>query len=132
MISSTCNENGIRVLKFTKPHGPVFHYERPTNISFGDQPHINDPLDQKYVYLKQSTLEFAGQGLYAAKDIPANIHFVNYGGLLYDKKQYDLWLQPLMKKKEENGWILDEPLWHKEFQYQTNMFANPNDAAEKT
>ena len=34
--------------------------------------------------------------------------------------------------EEENGWILNEPLWHKEFQYQTTMFANPNDAAEKT
>ena len=132
MISSTYNENGIRVLKFTKPQGPVFHYKEATNISFGDQPDIKDPLDQKYVYLKQSTIESAGQGLYAVKDIPANIHFVNYAGYLYDKKQYDLWLQPLMKKKEENGWILDEPLWHNEFQYQTTMFANPNDAAEKT
>ena len=44
MINSKCNENGIRVLTFSTPHGPVFHYEKPTNVSLGDQPHIKDPL----------------------------------------------------------------------------------------
>ena len=54
MIGSTCNKNGIRVLEFSKPHGPVYHYEEATNITFGDQPHLRDPLDKKYVYLKDS------------------------------------------------------------------------------
>ena len=39
-----CNENGIHILTFSKPHGPVFHYKKPTHASFGDQPHIQDPL----------------------------------------------------------------------------------------
>ena len=54
MKSSTCNANGIQVLKFSQPHGPVFHYEEATNVTFGDQPHLRDPLEKKYVYVKKS------------------------------------------------------------------------------
>ena len=47
MTSSTCDANGIRVLKFSQPHGPIYHYEEATNITFGDQPNLKDPLDKK-------------------------------------------------------------------------------------
>ena len=69
MIGSSCDANGIRVLKFSQPQGPVFHYEEATNVTFGDQPHIRDPLDTKYVYVKESTVDEAGEGLYAVKDM---------------------------------------------------------------
>ena len=59
--------------KFSEPIGPVFHYEEPTNDTFGDQPHLRDPLDKKYVYLKSSTtFDLAGEGAFAARDVPAN------------------------------------------------------------
>ena len=78
VISSICNKNGIHVLKLSQPHGPVFHYKEATNETFGDQPHLRDPLDEKYVYVKDSTLPFAGEGLFAARDIPAKMNFVLY------------------------------------------------------
>ena len=68
ITGSTCNEHGIKVLTFSEPHGPVFHYEEPTNTTFGDQPHLRDPLDKKYIYLKNSTSsDTAGEGTFAAK-----------------------------------------------------------------
>ena len=54
IISQACNEHGIKVLKFTEPRGPMFHYLEPTNSTFGDQPHLRDPLAKKYLYLKDS------------------------------------------------------------------------------
>ena len=116
-MSSTCDANGIRVLKFSQPHGPVFHYVEATNVTFGDQPHIRDPLDKKYVYVNESTVNFAGEGVYAAKDIPKNIHIVLYGGYLLNQEEYKLWLQELWKKSEANGWMLDDPMRHMLFQY---------------
>ena len=55
MIDSTCDANGIRVLEFSQPHGPVFHYKEATNVTFGDQPNITDSLDKKYVYKQQGS-----------------------------------------------------------------------------
>ena len=76
-------------MTFSEPNGPVFHYEEPTNTTFGDQPHLRDPLDKKYIYLKNSTsFDTAGEGIYATRDIPADIAYVLYGGLLYyDQEQ---------------------------------------------
>ena len=90
---------------------------------------FKDPLDKKYVHVKESRVEFAGQGLYARKYIPANIHFSSHGGYLYDKEQYALWLQVLEEEKTENGWKFDEPLWHLHFQYQFNLHADTKDPA---
>ena len=44
IISETCNPDGIKVLEFDEPRGPVYHYEEPTNATFGDQPNLRDPL----------------------------------------------------------------------------------------
>ena len=97
-MTSTCDENGIRVLKFGKLHGPVFKYEEPTNVSMGDQQHISDPLDRKYGYVNKSKINVAGDGLFAARDIPENTKLVLYGGHLYNKMQYDIWLHQLSEQ----------------------------------
>ena len=112
MIGSSCDANGIRVLKFSQPQGPVFHYEEATNVTFGDQPHIRDPLDKKYVYVKESTVDLAGEGLYAAKDIPANINFVLSGGYLFNEEQYDMRFQQLKEKSIANSGMTDDPDHH--------------------
>ena len=39
-------------MTFCEPHGPFYHYEEATNITFGDQPNLRDPLDKKYIYIK--------------------------------------------------------------------------------
>ena len=110
IIDSTCTEHGIRVLKFSKPHGPVFHYEEATNTTFGDQPHLRDPLDKKYVYLKNSTsFDTAGEGTYATRDIPAGIAYVLYGGYLYDKEQKQILKQRNLEIAKENKWMKDHP-----------------------
>ena len=31
-----CNEHRIKTLEFSQPRGPFFHYEPPTNETFGD------------------------------------------------------------------------------------------------
>ena len=120
-MSSKCDANGIRVLKFSQPHGPVYHYEQPTNFTFGDQPHIRDPLDKKYVYIDKSTVDFAGEGVYAVKDIPEGIQIVLYGGNLFNNEQYKQWVQNLREKSEANSWMMNDPLREEEFKYQIDL-----------
>ena len=54
VIKASSNEFGIMELEFSEPRGPVYHYLKATNETFGDQPHLRDPLDKKYLYLKNS------------------------------------------------------------------------------
>ena len=118
MIGSTCNEHGIRIPTFSKPHGPVYHYEEATNTTFGDQPHLRDPLDKKYVYLKDSdSFISAGEGAYATRDIPKDIYYVIYGGRLYNKEEADILNAELIKKAEANRWMKDEPAFEAEWMY---------------
>ena len=128
MIGSTCDEHGIRILKFSEPYGPVFHYEEATNVSLGDHPYIRDPLDKNYVYVKESTIESAGEGLYAAKDIPKDTQIVLYGGYLYNKKQYKIWVEKLKETSKENGWVKDDPERHFELQNNIDLFPDESDS----
>ena len=98
----------MRILKFSKPHGPVFHYEEATNISFGDQPHLRDPLDKKYIHVKESSV--SGEGIHAAKDIPAYISVVTFGGYLYNAEQHEIWIRQIKEKSRANGWMKDHPM----------------------
>ena len=128
IIDSKCNENGIHVLTFSQPRGPVFHYEEPNNETFGDQPHLKDPLDKKYVFVKDSTIPNAGHGIFAARDIPANINFVLYGGFLYNKEQSEMRDQEINKRIIENGVTMDDPMWFMEMQNDVDLFKSLNDA----
>ena len=84
IVGSSCNKHGIRVLKFSDPIGPVYHYEAPTNVTLGDQPDLRDPLENKYMYIKKS--EFKGEGAFAARDLPPNLIYAQYAGFLYTGK----------------------------------------------
>ena len=118
VIGSTCNEHGIRILTFSKPHGPVYHYEEATNTTFGDQPHLRDPLDKKYVYLKDSdSFISAGEGAYATRDISKDIYYVIYGGRLYNKEEADIVSKEINKKAEANRWMKDNPDLEAEWMY---------------
>ena len=91
IVSSKCNKHGIRVLELSDPVGPLYHYEEPTNTTLGDQPNLRDPLENKYMYIKKS--EFNGEGAFAARDLPENLIYANYGGFLYTGKDFysELW-----------------------------------------
>ena len=104
-----CNEHGIKRLKFSDPHGPYFYYEQPTNKSFGDQPNLRDPLDKKYMYLKNSNIfPGAGEGAFATRDVPADTIFSPYGGMLYNKEQFMILHEKQYQFILENGWKIDD------------------------
>ena len=118
IIDSTCNEKGIRVLTFSKPHGPFYHYQEATNITFGDQPNLRDPLDKKYVNIKETaSFDFAGEGTYASRDIPENITFVLLGGYLYDNEQRKILIEHNMEIARLNNWANDNPEFEKQWMY---------------
>ena len=125
VMYSRCNTDGIHVLKFFHNailQGPIYHYKEATNISFGDSPQLRDPLDKRYVYVKKSTIPNAGEGLFAKRNIPANINFVLYGGLLFNERQMEIRNAQLKKKAEKNKWTLDDPMWHMQSQNDVDLF----------
>ena len=46
VIGQKC-ENGIKVLNFSIPSGPYFHYDPPTSNSLGDQPTLGRSMTDK-------------------------------------------------------------------------------------
>ena len=40
IIGETCNDHGIKLLKFSESRGPFFNYEEPTNETFGNHPNL--------------------------------------------------------------------------------------------
>ena len=115
VIGEHCNEYGIKVLKFSQPSGPIYHYEPATNITFGDQPLLRDPLAKKYLYLKTSNNLIAdesseeSEGTFATRDVPAKTVFVQYGGMIYDKYQTEILKTNVARVIKENNWAKDDP-----------------------
>ena len=122
IIGQSCNVDGIKVLEFGQPRGPIYHYQEPTNATFGDQPHVRDPLDKKYLYLKESdTFDKAGEGAFAAMDIPASTVFVLYGGMLYNEEQNQILGQKLKSLNEKHGWSPDDPEAEAQWKYKHTL-----------
>ena len=105
----------MKVLKFSQPSGPIYHYLPATNISFGDQPLLRDPLAKKYLYLKKSNDLISDvsaeedEGTFATRDVPANTVFVQYGGMIYDEYQDKIHKMNNAKIRKENSWGKEDP-----------------------
>ena len=81
-------KDAIMNVRFSEPRGPTFHYGPPTKDYFGDQPHERDPLDKKYIYLGPSLeMPLAGEGAFAARDIPAGTMVALYGGRVMSEEE---------------------------------------------
>ena len=120
VVSTSCNEHGVMELEFNKPHGPIYHHEVPTNVTFGDQEHFRDPLDKKYVVLKNSDFfENAGEGAFAKMDVPTDTVFALYGGLLFDKEESEIFSNTFSDKIEKYHWTFDDPDYEAEWKYRS-------------
>lgn len=109
------------VLEFSNPIGPFFHYEPPTNETFGDQPHLKDPLDKKYMLVAKSNISpNAGEGAFAIRDIPTNTFFSLYGGMLYTPYQYQILEEQQNKLISKNRTV--HSLINLVLKYQTSTF----------
>ena len=105
-------------MSFSEHLGPFYHYEEATNITFGDQPNSRDPLDKKYVNIKETeSFDFAGEGIYASRDIPENITYVLFGGYLYDNEQKKILIERNMEIARLNNWANDNPELEKQWMF---------------
>ena len=79
VIGEKCNEEGIKIIEFASTNSSQsYHFERPTIDSYGDQPFVLDPLDNKYINISSSTMntressqENNKNGAFAKFDIPS-------------------------------------------------------------
>ena len=86
VIDATCDQDGLVIIsKYTNMSGPELYYEAPTNESFGAGPYgVIDPYERKSVQIMQSSVQQAGEGVFASKDFPADCCTCYYSGFLYD------------------------------------------------
>ena len=80
-------DQGIPVPLVVGGGGQRYHYEPSTSTLITRSPLVRDPYEQRYVYVKESGLPMAGEGLYAK----TNIKKVS---LLIKKKNIFIYLQP--------------------------------------
>ena len=71
MLKVRC-QNGIKEVQLgeTDPKDPTFKYDPPNNVSFGNLPLVRDPMEDLLVKTGPSKLSQAGEGVFAARDIP--------------------------------------------------------------
>ena len=110
-----CNADGIKVLQFTKSlsySGITFRYKRPNSDSMGDKPFVNDPLDNKYIDIGQSSIdtgelsqEFKENGAFAKEDIPPQTVISHNNGYIVNQKERHEWINKQMEilKSSKDG-----------------------------
>ncbi len=103
VTGSRC-EGGIKVLTFSAPHGPDYHYNPPTADALGDQPTLGDPLDSRYVYLGPSpTFPAAGEGTHARTEVPPQTVYALYSGLMWTDDERKKQAERINKDFEERN-----------------------------
>jgi len=87
VVEATCDQDGLVVIsKFANMSGPAFYYKAPTNASYGAGPkEVVDPYERKSVEIAPSTIQDAGEGVFALKDFPKDSCTCYYSGFLYDE-----------------------------------------------
>ena len=96
-----CNEDGIKILKFSKSTSYsdiTFRYKRPNSNSMGDQPFLVDPLDNKYINVGESSIdtgegsqELKENGAFAKEDIPPQTVMAHNNGYIVNRKERNEW-----------------------------------------
>ena len=89
VVGERCNELGVKVLKFSRSEGPFYHYSPATEETFGDEPLVGDPLDNRYIDVKVSEkYPLAGEGAFARHEVPPRTIYSLYGGKIYSEESY--------------------------------------------
>ncbi|TRY79905.1 hypothetical protein TCAL_09831 [Tigriopus californicus] len=97
VIGERTNAFGIKELMFSTPkaNSPVFYYSPPTNVSLGEGPKVLDPYDHRTIKLDASTIEEAGEGVFARRKIPAFSSACTFSGInLRNSEEVQLYLNP--------------------------------------
>ena len=81
-----------------------YHYDPPGPKKLGDQPTVSDELAIEFVEVKYID-DFKDDGLFAIKEIPEGMLFVQYGGIRFNKLTPDY-------DKERYGKITGTPYLH--------------------
>ena len=103
IVGVNCNLEGIKILQFSpSSFTHTYHFERPTSITFGDQPNIVDPLDGKYLRLGESIIEtselsqnYKENGVFANIDIPPNTVIAHNNGYIKTTKEVKMMIQKI-------------------------------------
>ena len=73
----------IKVPKFAEPTGPMYQRELSTSEFVTNSPLLKDPYEEKMVFVKQSLVEGAQEGLFSRQAVKANTIMAFYNGIRY-------------------------------------------------
>ena len=93
VLDVKCDKNGLLyVSKYACPiiDSPHFYYEPPSNVSFGaGPPSVRDPYEQKWLELKMSINEGAGEGLFSKRELAVGEAASIYSGYVYTETEHE-------------------------------------------
>ncbi|QQP51883.1 Uncharacterized protein FKW44_013365 [Caligus rogercresseyi] len=115
--------NGIYEAQFSEPDGPSYHYRRPTNATFGDQPHLPDPLDKKYFTVKSSTIDhpLSSEGAFAIRDISAGTLMALYSGIILSNEEKKVFNERYETENRAKGLDISEDEAHAYYKYHITL-----------
>ena len=73
-------------LKFSVFQGPVFEFDLATKACISNTPQVPDPYEELFVYVDQSSIPNAEEGLFAKVDVEESTVISFYNGVRYDVK----------------------------------------------
>ena len=74
----------VKITKTSKFRDNLITYSPPNFYSFGVSPNFTDPFEKSTVFVRPSTFEGAGQGLFARRAVRAGHLISFYSGLILD------------------------------------------------
>eukprot|EP00096_Caligus_rogercresseyi_P007963 TRINITY_DN2617_c0_g1_i1.p1 TRINITY_DN2617_c0_g1~~TRINITY_DN2617_c0_g1_i1.p1 ORF type:complete len:716 (-),score=86.93 TRINITY_DN2617_c0_g1_i1:114-2261(-) len=127
-----CTNGGVYEARFSEPEGQEYSYSPPRiDHNFAGDPNLTDPVDSKYVYIKDSSLKDADEGVFASRDIKAGTLISLYCGIVLspmDLKEFNAkYIQEAKEKglKEDNNEYYDFMKYHMSFKQCSSTLTIP-------
>ena len=80
-VISSKQIGGVIVPIYSKPCGPFFCHDPASSVRICSQPLLEDPWERSMVEVRPSSLEQAGEGLFAKEDLPAKTIIALFAGV---------------------------------------------------
>lgn len=88
LASLACNENGRPRFQVT-PNSPVYSYDKSTSTCMATHALLPDPYESQRAFVADSTIQGAGQGLFAKADAEMNTVMAFYNGVRITHSEVD-------------------------------------------
>ena len=91
VTSARCN-NGLKEIKVAtiKNATPLYKYTKPTKYLITNKPTLEDPMEQRNVFVSTSKVDRGGNGLFAKKNFEVGQLLSYYSGVIWNTTEDEI------------------------------------------